>query len=103
MNSNDYNFILSQGPIAKTKKIFVGGLASDTKVEDLQSYFETFGKVSLGSANRVHHIIPTRPWPFSLPDNGNLTTLPILRNHPLVRLPLDSGLKSSFYTITHSM
>lgn len=29
-----------------TKKIFVGGLASDTKIEDLQTYFGTFGKVS---------------------------------------------------------
>ncbi|XP_067928722.1 RNA-binding protein Musashi homolog 1-like isoform X5 [Watersipora subatra] len=35
----------TKGPITKTKKIFVGGLASDTKIEDLQSYFETFGKV----------------------------------------------------------
>ncbi|KAF6032432.1 hypothetical protein EB796_009246 [Bugula neritina] len=35
----------TKGPITKTKKIFVGGLASDTKEEDLQSYFETFGKV----------------------------------------------------------
>jgi len=38
-------YVLLQGPITKTKKIFVGGLASDTKPEDLQSYFETFGKV----------------------------------------------------------
>lgn len=35
-----------QGTVAKTKKIFVGGLASDTKIEDLQTYFGSFGKVS---------------------------------------------------------
>lgn len=31
--------------ITKTKKIFVGGLSASTTVEDMKTYFETFGKV----------------------------------------------------------
>lgn len=33
----------------QVKRIFVGGLSSDSSEEDLRDYFETFGKVSDGN------------------------------------------------------
>lgn len=33
--------------VTRTKKIFVGGLSAPTTLEDVKSYFEQFGPVSL--------------------------------------------------------
>lgn len=33
--------------ITKTKKIFIGGLSASTTIDDVKSYFQQYGKVSL--------------------------------------------------------
>ena len=40
-------FLMCYFCVVKVKRIFVGGLSSDSSEEDLRDYFETFGKVSI--------------------------------------------------------
>lgn len=56
-----FPFLLYFQMVTRTKKIFVGGLSAPTTLEDVKSYFEQFGPVSLSNFIYAGYIcIPLR-------------------------------------------
>lgn len=57
----DFYVVTIQAPAgsqATTKKVFVGGIATQTKEEDVRAYFSQFGTVShVKSHSRGHNLL----------------------------------------------